>query len=145
MTKQAGFSIIELLIVISTASVLIGGISVKADDIINQAYDVQSIANLRQLTTALQIYHLEHNSFPQVNSSNAQDRWQELMAEMEQGKYLASFPEEPERYDYLDFNQAGNYILKVLLKDPQSLYLENDWDGQQKGLNCLDPYYCLKF
>ena len=144
INKEKGASVIELLLAGSVATLIIGGVSVNIEDILAQAYNAQRAANVRQLATALQMYHLNNSSYPQVSGSNSQERWSQLMKELKNNDCLATFPTNPEKYDYKDFNSSQNYILRVLLEDSETFLLENDWDGEIEGINCQDPNYCLK-
>jgi len=142
LDKQKGTSIVELMVILATASIMVGGVSVKVSDIMAEAHDVQRMANLRQMVTALEIYYLDYQKYPQVSESDSQSRWDKLISEFEDGNYLGSFPTQPENYDYKDSD--GGYILKVLFENPENPYLETDWDGINQGIDCSDPYYCIK-
>lgn len=144
LNKQKGTSIVELMVILATASIMVGGISVKVSDIMAEAQDVQRMANLRQIVTALEIYYLDYQKYPQVSGSDSQSRWNKLISEFEDGNYLGSFPTQPENYDYKDSDGGQNYILKVLFENPENPYLEADWDGINQEIDCNDPYYCIK-
>ena len=130
LNKEKGVaSIAEMLLVMTTATVVIGGITVNTKDIINEAKDTQRVANLRQLTTALEFYYSDNLTYPQGD-------FEGVISELSQENYLGSLPTTPEKYEYQGLNDGEGYILKALLETPDSHYLENN--------NCQNPYYCLK-
>ena len=138
LNKEKGAaSIAELLLVMTTATVVIGGVSVNVSDILTEASDSQRVANLRQLATALELYYSDNQSYPQTD-------FEGLISELNEGNYLGSLPTAPENYGYQDLNNGESYVLKVLLEDPESHYLEIDLDGNIGGIDCQDPSYCLK-
>jgi len=144
LNKQRGASIIGLMAILATASIMIGGVSVKVSDIMAEAHDVQKMANLRQIVTALEIYHLDYQKYPQVSGNDSQSRWNRLISEFENGNYLGSLPTKPENYDYKDLDGGQNYILRALFENEESPYLKSDWDGVNQEIDCGDPYYCIK-
>lgn len=141
--KEKGSSAVQLLALMATASVVIGGVSVSAQGLIDNAKDVQGIANLRQMVTALELYYLDNSSYPQTAGNSSQERWEELIQELETGGYLASLPAPNDSYDYQVFNEGESYVLRFLLKDAENSSLETDIDGQAGDLDCNDPYYCI--
>lgn len=147
LDKQKGTSIIELMVMVATASIVIGGLSFKAGDVFDMAKDTQRIANLRQMAIALELYYSDHQTYPRVTGLSSGERWPELISKLTTGSYLASFPPEKENYDYQELNNGENYVIRVLLKnidDSAASYLRTDWDGMIGRLNCDGPYYCIK-
>jgi len=135
--EKGATSIAELLLVMTTATVVIGGITLNVSDILNEADDTQRVANLRQIVTALEIYYSDHENYPRADFDG-------LISELINGNYLGSSPTTPEKYEYQYFNGGENYILKTSLENPESDYLEADLDGEIGGIDCQDPYFCLK-
>lgn len=141
--SQRGSSAVQLLALMATASVVIGGVSVSAQGLVDNAKDVQGIANLRQMVTASELYYLDNSSYPQTGGDSSQERWEELIQELETGGYLASLPTPNDSYDYQVFNEGESYVLRFLLKDTENSFLKTDLDGQIGDLDCNDPYYCV--
>lgn len=135
--EKGAVSVAELLLVMTTATVVIGGITVNVPDILNEANDTQRVANLRQIVNALELYYSDEGNYPETNFDG-------LISQLISGNYLGSSPTNKEKYDYQNSNEGENYILKVLLENPESDYLEADLDGNIDGMNCQDPYYCLR-
>lgn len=141
--REKGNSAVQLLVLMATASVVLGGVSVSAQGLIDNAKDVQGIANLRQMVTALELYYLDNSSYPQTAGNSSQERWEELIQELETNGYLTSLPTPNEPYDYQVFNEGESYVLRFLLKDIENSSLETDLDGRIGNLDCNDPYYCV--
>jgi len=139
--KQKGISITELMVVLTTASVVIGGVSVKVPDLLDMAKDTQRIENIREISLALELYYLTHQTYPQVAGDSQNERFNELISQLRD--YLTRLPTERENYDYQNLN-SEHYVLKVNLINPESQYLDGDWDGFIQGINCDDPSYCIK-
>ena len=132
---------VQLIATIGLISVIIGGSSVLAGDtlknILSEAEDTQRIANLRQISLALELYYLDYQKYPQVMEANTSERFRDLISQL--SNYLASFPTGKKNYDYQDFNSGQNYILKTLLEDSKK-----DFGDQFQKAECQSPYYCIK-
>jgi len=133
LNNQKGASILQLVASLAMISVVVGGVSVGAVELINGAKDIQRAANLRQLATALELYYFDNQSYPRVAGDNSEGRFSDLLSQLD--NYLASFPTEKENYDYQDSNSSQNYILKTILENSGE-----DFDNP----NCSEPYYCIK-
>ncbi len=132
---------IELTLVLSAASLIIGGISVKASDILSEARDVAHLANLRQLATVLELYYVDHQQYPQASAAAAGERFETLLSEL--NDYLINKPLEKEKYDYAVSDNSQNYLLKVSLENPDSPYLKTNKKDQKLSEGCGVDYYCL--
>jgi len=119
----------ELLLTMTAATVIVGGVAVNVPDILNEASDTQKVANLRQIATALELYYSYNDTYPKTN-------FEGLISELSEGNYLGSLPTTPEKYEYQGLNAGEGYILKTLLETPDSHYSESNY--------CQTPYYCLK-
>ncbi len=62
-----GFTLIELLVVIAIIGVLSSIILVSLNTARSKGYDANRKSELRQLQTALQLYHIDHSSYPLTN------------------------------------------------------------------------------
>jgi len=134
---------VEVMLVATAAAVLVGGVARNIPDILTSAKDVQKVANVRQLTTALELYYLDNLSYPLV-TAQAGEGFSLMLSEFSQGRYLGSLPTNQEDYSYHDIRGGQGYILRVLLKDKESPHLESDLDGYLEGIDCNDPFYCIK-
>lgn len=139
---KRGFATSELIVCLATASLIVGGVTVKGSDLISYAQDIQRAANLKQMVTAMEIYYLDNLNYPIVGGVSSLERSDSMLSQLRE--YLNTIPTEKENYDYQDFNSGQNYILKVNLKDINSPQLQDDIDGLIQGVDCNDPAYCVK-
>src|SRR3989344_6320430 len=64
-TKQRdGFTLLELLVVIAVISLLATTVVVRVDQVRKQARDIRRLADLIQLSNALELYYADHNRYP---------------------------------------------------------------------------------
>lgn len=68
MSKTLLEMVITLLI---GSTVLVGGITVHAEDIIKSARSAANGANVHQLQTALALYYSDHSEYPDVTGGDA--------------------------------------------------------------------------
>lgn len=120
LNSQKGSSIVQLVVSLAMVSVIVGGIPVVIGETLNDAKDIQRIANLRQLATTLELYYLDNQNYPQIAGASSNERFSDLLFQL--SDYLASFPTGKRNYDYQDLNSGQNYILKVNLEDSELLY-----------------------
>jgi type II secretory pathway pseudopilin PulG len=96
--------------------------------------DTSRRADLRQLTLALEMYYDDYGKFP--------ENLEELSPE-----YMAAVPKDPkskEAYGYV-LIKDNKAILKAILDNKKSQTLKEDVDGNEFGINCDDPAYCLVY
>lgn len=148
--KQAGFSLIELLVVISIFGLLSSVIIVSAKESRLRARDTQRVSNLRQMKTALELYYAEHDIYPTSMSEygatnfSIYPTWNDLQTEM--APFMASLPHdptEPTRYFYyfsgpqatwclpnggqfLRIRADTGYMLVAFLENPQNTLPQTD-------------------
>ena len=66
--KQLGFTLIELLVVISIIGVLASIVMVASNSARSRARDTRAIADLRQFSTALELYFDSNDGYPGANN-----------------------------------------------------------------------------
>lgn len=112
--KQAGFTIVELLVVVLIIGVLAGVLLqvMNPAGIRGKARDSQRTADLGTIQTALELYFSDNRNYPTmnctvVNGSNA------LATALEGGGYLNDTPEDP---DYRYRSNGGDYVLTAKME-----------------------------
>lgn len=101
-------TIIATLTAILTASVIeIGGVMVKSDDLVADARVVVSQGNRWQLSTALELYYLDHNRYPL--DQNAESMIHTLSDE----GYIRNEPIDTSVFEYYPVQNAQEYVLKI--------------------------------
>jgi prepilin-type N-terminal cleavage/methylation domain-containing protein len=133
MKRVAGFTLMELLVVIGIIGTLVGGVIVVMDPIaqLGKARDAERKSDLTQIQRALEIYYDDFQQYPptgnlsELNSSSA--------------KYMEKVPTDPTstkfQYRYIAVSGQQMYRLYAHLeskKDPQAC------DQTDPLANCLN-------
>lgn len=123
--NNKGFTLPELMVSMSIIGT-IGAMSAdKLTSLIPTARDAQRQANVRQVQTALEIYHLYNNSYPKTGNCNEPTKtgWNILEKELsnKSGKekeiYIPRFPSDPLNNNEYYFSYCSNgEIYKISYK-----------------------------
>ena len=109
-TKSKGFSIIELLTVISIIGFLSSTVLATVNTARSKTRNAKRLYDTRQILNALALYYEDHGKFPckSYDISLYTDFLEPLVA----GGYLASPPKDPQndlyKYEYLSFKTSTN-------------------------------------
>ena len=88
-------------------TVVVNGIVVKSEDILNNAEAVVEQANIHQLATVLEIYYLDYDKYPGVAGGEA------LINTLKEGGYIRNQPLNPSAYEYQSIRNGQDFILKI--------------------------------
>lgn len=95
------------LIAITTGTAIIAyGLFLYTDNTLNGAKQVTSQTNTHQLATVLELYYLDHNTYPNVEGGDA------LIETLYKEGYIKTKPTNPSIFQYEIKNQ-GDYLLSV--------------------------------
>ncbi len=89
------------------STLIINGLNVRVDDILDSAKLAVNQTNVYQLDTALELYYSDHNAYPDVSTGTA------LVDLLESEGYITSRPLDPGVYEYT-LTETGGY--KLVLK-----------------------------
>ncbi|TRZ80282.1 hypothetical protein D4R86_04575 [bacterium] len=100
-------SILSFLIasLIGTA-VIVNGVTLNTQDIIDETKSVVNSANLHQITTALEVYYINKGHYPTENNSAM------MLTTLKLLRYLITLPENAESFYYESLNSGQDYILE---------------------------------
>jgi hypothetical protein len=101
------------------ASIVIGGVAIGANAIINQAKSAVDAVNVRQLANALELYHLDRQYYPPVQDG-------ELIDLLSHEGYIIKNAPDPTRIKYESYDNGQRYTLSI---DQQEFYIGNEFDG----------------
>jgi len=99
---------------LTTGILLIGmtltikGVAVKADDLLASASSATNQANMYQFRTALDLYYIDHNSYPNVSSGSA------MINELKDGNYIReNSPLNSDSFKYQVKDNGQDYSLEI--------------------------------
>ena len=96
-----------LLVLTIGATITIGGLTAKTDDILASAHQAANVANVHQLSTALELYYLDHNAYPKAEDGSA------LVNILTSEHYIKSQPLDSSVFAYQLTNNGNDYNLSV--------------------------------
>ena len=152
MTKNIqfkGFTLIEMLIVITIIATLASMILVGMGGARAKARDAKRIGDLHNTQNALELYYANNGTYPTDTYDSVTD-WDNFASFMEGANIgVNRIPKDPlDRNDYFyryEPNSDGtNYVLGAKL-ETQDNSLKNDIDGTPfSSISCDDPVYCIE-
>ena len=167
---SAGFTIIELLVVITIVGLLLSIIFASLTNARIKARDAKRLSDMRQVVLGLEFYENEYGHYPPLKDplpplgdAGSAERWKMLKEclegqpalacpdNSESERFMSLLPEDPlsagTQYDYSPNTSGSKFVLKARLERDANPALETDVDGVQSdfsSINCADPSYCLE-
>jgi hypothetical protein len=99
--------IFKIIAFTAGAILTINGISTKAENILAGAEQAANTANIHQLSTAIELYYLDHNTYPDAVGGS------ELVNILESEHYIKSRPANPSTFAYQPTSDGNNYNLSI--------------------------------
>lgn len=171
MRKQAGFTIVELLIVIVVIAILAAITIVAYNGIQQRSRDAIRVSDLKGVQKALELFYIDQGRYPTTpGGATWDDHWTAMQTCLTTGvscgftpsnyqPVVSKVPNDPQDnpntqsdtdptyYTGYEGRTNDNYILRVKLENSSDSALTNDADGGWRtstdGL-CNDPWYCIK-
>jgi len=151
-TPQKGFTLIEVLVVVSIIGLLASIVLVGLGGFRSQGRDAKRIADLKQTQNALELYYTKCQHYPGDAACGLGDPgdWAGLgSAVAGAGIGVSKIANDPlpgnPQYDYGVSGNRQNYVLSGTLEDENNSSLKEDSDGTVFGVLCDDPVYCVEF
>jgi len=140
--KTKGFTLIELLVVVAIIGMLATIVLVSLNTARAKARDTRRLADLRQVSLALEMHYDDGNSYPGTSGSCS------VIPEVLATSYLGAIPEDPGAttdYAYGVKSDGQSYVLKAILENSNNPALNSDVDGSNVfGCDCDDLAYCIR-
>ena len=86
---------------------VVNGVMINTDDIINQAKASVNAANVHQLATVMEIYYMDHDTYPTVSGGEA------LIDTLETEGYIRNRPLDPKVFTYESKANGQDYSLAL--------------------------------
>lgn len=154
--NNKGFTLVEVLIVISIIGLLASIILVGLGGFRAKGRDTRRVADLRAVQAGLELYYTKFNEYPSDNN------WDALSSALRSaGIGVNSVPRDPsgsqggyDQYAYDTSSDRQSYILRARLEDGNAPQLRDDFDSFEGGaisgltIDCSDSpkaYYCVQF
>ena len=150
MSKRTGFTLIEILIVVSIIGMLSSIVLVGLGSFRSRGRDARRAADLRETQNALELYNEKEGSYPTVSS------WSDLGAALVAAQIgVTSIADDPlgGSHHYQYGSNGQNYVLAATIEDHNNQILKGDLDdgsavetfGVSCGSSTDDGQYCIKF
>lgn len=133
MLKSRGFTLVELLIVVSIIAILTGMLTVNLADARERARDAQRKADLKQIQNALELYKNDQNpqSYPTTET------WKTALSSSGFMKKIPTDPTHDQVASWPDISFTRTDTLEYTL----IVCLENAADGDRDAVNtCTSGY-----
>jgi len=106
---KTGFTLIEILVVISIIAVLASIIISSLGESRQRATEVADKEAVRQVKLAMELYALDHGDYPWpenydgniIDSTFNIEAWQDVKDKLIEGGYIKSIPSQPQRFAYI--------------------------------------------
>ena len=144
MKKEKGFTLIEILIVITIIGLLASVVLVGLSSFRSRGRDARRIADIRLVQNSLELYYVKSNNYPAVNN------WDSLRtALIGAGIGVTAVPNDPldpsQTYYYGYSDDTQGYVMGATLENENDPALKDDVDGLVYGVDCAHPVYCVQF
>lgn len=123
MTKQRGFTLIELLVVVAIIGILVGMVMIALNGAREKARDTQRKSDLRQLKSALELYHSDNQAYPIEVDFVAPSTMTDAFQPATGTAYIRTIPSDPRLangapdYQFISDDTGDNYVLWAQLEN----------------------------
>lgn len=106
MTVPMGAFLSQLTIVLVAGTIIVNGASMDTSALLEGAKDTANTANVRQLSTALELYYLDHNAYPTAQTGP------QLVNTLYTEGYIQNRPLDSTVFAYEQKSGGNEYTLK---------------------------------
>jgi prepilin-type N-terminal cleavage/methylation domain-containing protein len=124
LKNNKGFSLTELMVVMSIVGTVATLSSASMDDILPMARDAQRKANVKQVQTALNLYYNDHEQYPvSVTTEPTAEDWQSMKDILEaiDETYVPEMPHDPldtDPYVFKYWSDGQKFKITYETEDP---------------------------
>ncbi|MDD3488159.1 MAG: type II secretion system protein [Candidatus Pacebacteria bacterium] len=152
MKNKKGFTLIEMLIVITIIAVLASLILVGMGGARQKSRDSKRVADLHNVMNALELYYSFKGHYPKGTYNSVQS-WDTFVNDITKEKLsIGRIPRDPLNtglyyYRYASNDLGTDYVLGARLEeeDPEAVIFSDDIDGTHYTIDCSDTnqVYCV--
>lgn len=138
--RYRGFTLVELLVVISIISLLSSIVLTSVNNARAKARDARRLTDVKQIQTALELYYDTNGRYPIALAyvgGSTDEEWSRLL-QPALAPYLSVLPKEQSRgllYLYSSTNAGQKYGLMVSMEHPSNFHLVNNDGGRTNNNN----------
>jgi prepilin-type N-terminal cleavage/methylation domain-containing protein len=163
--RDWGFTLIEIMIVITIIGLLAAIILIGLDRVRTLGRDTKRIADLRVISTGLEVFFARNQSYPQIPGTSTWTLQTDPFpaALINAGIGITRIPTDPLNrapfvYAYGSGNPWTSYVLRALLENNDNPALRDSPSGMHHGVDCgpvwgagtkgtagSNSFYCLRF
>lgn len=152
--KIAGFTLVEMLIVVGIIAILASIILLGLAPARQASRDARRIADLREVQTVLETYYNKCSAYPGGGTSPSASctntsvtDWTSLQTALKTAGVATVLPidplnKSPNQYAYAVSGSGQSYTLSDTLEDPNNLVFGSSLKGTYNGVVCGTPIYC---
>jgi len=146
LKSSRGFTLIEMLIVVTIIAVLASMILVGMGGARVKTRDARRISDLHNVQNGLELYFSTKGHYPVATT------WDALTTELTGADVgVSRVPKDPlsdQDYKYGNNEPSGvptDYVLGAILEESANRALDDDIDGSDVySVDCTDPVYCIR-
>lgn len=147
MKNKKGFTLIEMLIVVTIIALLASLILVGMGGARAKTRDSRRIADLHNVMNALELYYAKYGYYP-TGTFSSSSGWDTFVSTLTSaGIGVSRVPRDPlDNSDYF-YRYGGtetDYVLGALLEQEDATLQEDVDGGSVYGVDCGDLVYCIQ-
>lgn len=145
--KSKGFTLIEMLIVITIIALLASLILVGMGGARAKTRDSRRVADLHNVMNALELYYAKEGQYPD-GTYTSQAQWESFKTILTgAGIGVSRIPNDPlnnTTYYYQYGGTITDYVLGALLEQEDVVLKDDVDDSSLYGIDCTDRVYCIR-
>jgi len=144
--NNKGFTLVELLVVITIIGILAATIGINYSTTKKTARDTKRKADMENVGAANELFYSQYKQYPNPNSTPEANDWTSLMSALNSSGYLTSEIKDPkndEEYNYLVEDTKGKwFVVFTELENDNEAVTIGDYDAENPQNSGNGVYDC---